>query len=95
MTTPIKPAMGRPDPDLLPGGDALIGIDGNAFSVMAEVTRILRKAGASAAYIEAYRHSAMSSDYDHLLATSVAYITPDGLVIDIEDDEDDGEFGFA
>jgi hypothetical protein len=77
MTTPIKPVVGRPDPDLLPGGGALVGIDGNAYAVMAEVARLLKYAGASRAYIEAYRQVAMSKDYDHLLATSVAYITPD------------------
>ena len=97
MTVITKPTEGAPDNDLLPGASALIGVDGNAYSVMAAVDRILKRAGASSAYRARYMNEATSSDYDHLLAVSVAYITPDGLVIDIEDDgdEDDEEFTFG
>jgi len=41
---------------------------------MGTVDRLLRQAGASKEFRDAYRAEAMSSDYDHLLAASVAYL---------------------
>lgn len=69
-----KPTEGAPQVPL-PGGDALVGVDGNAYAVMFEVSRILKRAGASEAYCAEYRKQAMSGDYDHLLMVSVAFIT--------------------
>jgi hypothetical protein len=51
----------------------LVGIDGNAFSVMGEVIRGLRSAGNDASVIESYQNDAMSGDYNHLLTVSMAY----------------------
>jgi hypothetical protein len=55
----------------------LIGVNGNAYSVMGYVARAMRECDKTTAEISAYRKDAMSSDYDHLLAVSVAMI--DGL----------------
>jgi len=96
MSVIIKPTEGAPNLDLLPGGDALVGVDGNAYSVMAAVSRFLKRAGASREYVDAYMAEAMSADYDHLLATSVAYLSPEweSNYTEDEDDEDE-EFTFG
>lgn len=48
----------------------LVGVDGNAFSIMAYVCKAMRKTGFSATEIEAYKKDAMSSDYIYLIAVS-------------------------
>lgn len=48
----------------------LIGVDGNAFSVIAYVTKAMRESKFSQKEIVAYREDAMSSDYSHLLCVS-------------------------
>lgn len=52
----------------------LVGVDGNAFAIMAFTQRTLRRAGATPAFTEAYRAAASSGDYDHLIAVSVAFL---------------------
>jgi hypothetical protein len=54
--------------------DDLIGVDGNAFAIMGTTSRLLKRAGASQSFTIAYMNEAMSGDYDHLIATSVAYL---------------------
>jgi hypothetical protein len=53
----------------------LIGEDGNAFSIIGRVTRAMRKAKVPEAGIKAYKEEAMAGDYDHLLATTVQYVS--------------------
>lgn len=48
----------------------LVGVDGNAFTVMGYVVRAMKREGKTREQIEAYRKDAMSSDYYHLLAVS-------------------------
>ena len=48
----------------------LVGIDGNAFSVMGYVSNCMRQEGMSRQDIENYRKEAMSGDYNNLLAVS-------------------------
>ena len=48
----------------------LVGIDGNAFSVMGYVSKCMRQEGMSRQDIENYRKDAMSGDYNNLLAVS-------------------------
>jgi len=74
MSTLTKPVEGAPTSEL-PGPDALVGVDGNAYAVMAFVAKTLRRAGASYEYEKAYIADATSGDYDHLLAVSIAYLT--------------------
>ena len=52
----------------------LIGVNGNAHSIMAYVSRAMRECKKSKAEIDAYYLDAMSSDYNHLLVVSVAVI---------------------
>ena len=49
----------------------LVGVDGNAFSVMGYVKRCMRECGCSAEEQKAYTTDAMSNDYNHLLCVSM------------------------
>lgn len=52
---------------------SILGVDGNAFSIISFVTRALMKAGNNNEVVEAYTHDAMADDYDHLLRVSMDY----------------------
>jgi hypothetical protein len=52
----------------------LTGEDGNAFMVMGLVSKAMRRAGLTKARIDEYTNESMSGDYDHLLATAMAYV---------------------
>ena len=52
----------------------LVGIDGNAFSVMGYVRNAMRECHFTPAEREAYSKDAMSSDYNHLLVVSMDMI---------------------
>lgn len=52
----------------------LVGVDGNAFSILAAVKRMLRKDGASKEFIDQYMADAMSGDYDNLFNVSMEYL---------------------
>jgi hypothetical protein len=60
--------------------NSLIGVDGNAYFIMAHVANVLRRAGASSEYIDTYREEAISGDYDNLLVVSMLWLdkTADG-----------------
>lgn len=51
----------------------LVGVDGNAFSVMGYVRNALKEQGLRN-LIEEYSDKAMSSDYNHLLQVSMEYL---------------------
>jgi len=70
------PTEGRPE--AATDSSILLGVDGNAFSVMATVKRALRQGGATPEYVQEYVKQAMSGDYAHLLAVSVAFLDADG-----------------
>jgi len=53
------------------GAEMLVGVDGNAFSVMGVVQREMKKADCSQEEINEYLQDAQSDDYDHLLAISI------------------------
>lgn len=61
----------------------LIGQDGNAFAIIGRVIRAMREAGVSKEIIAEYQKEAMSGDYEHLLATTLEYVTEGS------DDEDE------
>jgi hypothetical protein len=69
------PQEGRP-PEGIDAFEALVGVDGNAYVVLGTVVKLLRRAGASPEYVAAFQGEATSGDYDHLLATAVAYLDP-------------------
>lgn len=52
----------------------LVGVDGNAFSVMGYVTAAMRERKFSKEEIDAYQAEAMSGDYNNLLAVSTECI---------------------
>ena len=66
------PTEGRPTKPTT--SEDLIGVDGNAFSIMGNTSGLLQRAGATKEFRDAYRKDAMSGDYDHLIAVSVAYL---------------------
>jgi hypothetical protein len=47
----------------------LVGVDGNAFAIMGYFQRQARRSGWSEAQIDEVLDGAMSSDYNHLVAT--------------------------
>ncbi len=51
----------------------LVGQDGNAFSIMGNVIKALKRNGHSD-LVDAYREEAMSGDYDHLLQVTMDYV---------------------
>ena len=52
----------------------LSGEDGNAFAIMARVTKALRDAGATKEQLDEYYKESTSGDYDHLLRTACAWV---------------------
>ena len=52
----------------------LSGEDGNAFAIMARVTKALRNAGATKEQLDEYYKESTSGDYDHLLRTACAWV---------------------
>jgi hypothetical protein len=52
----------------------LIGLDGNAFSILGRVKQALSRVGAEKEYIDQYLSEAISGDYDHLLAVTMEYV---------------------
>ena len=52
----------------------LVGIDGNAFSIMGYVERAMRREGIGKEARDSYLEDAMSDDYDHLLMVSMEMI---------------------
>jgi hypothetical protein len=52
----------------------LVGNDGNAFAIMAAVSKAIRKAGATAEEVEQYMNESMSGDYNNLLRTAMKWV---------------------
>ena len=52
----------------------LVGIDGNAFSVMGYVSSAMRRSGYKKEEVDDYLADAQSSDYNHLLSVSVQMV---------------------
>ncbi len=54
----------------------LVGIDGNAYSIMGAFSRQARREGWSQEEIDLVLEEAQSGDYNHLLATIMNYCEP-------------------
>jgi hypothetical protein len=52
--------------------------DGNAFSIMATVSRALRNAGATKEEVSQYTMDSMSGDYDNLIAVQSKWVNFNG-----------------
>ena len=63
----------------------LVGVNGNAFAVMGAFRRQAQREKWTKEEIDTVIEDAMSSDYDHLLATIMTYCEP---LDDPEEDED-------
>lgn len=50
------------------------GMDGNAFAILAKVTRSMQRALVSQIEIDSFKTEAMSGDYDHLLQTCMKWV---------------------
>lgn len=65
---------------------SLVGLDGNAFSLLGAFKGAARKAGYKFPDIDPVIKDAMSGNYSHLLSVLAANIvTPDDLYHDIDD----------
>ena len=74
----------------------LVGIDGNAFSVMWYVREAMRKEGYSIEERKAYTDDATSGDYNHLLVVSIDMINKlNEKYSDVEDEDEIEEYGFT
>lgn len=80
----------------------LVGLDGNAFSILGRVQKAAKRAGLDKAEIEEYMDEATKGDYNHLLSTTMAYFSTEGgdaeadaewdehwAEMDAEDDDDE------
>ena len=48
--------------------------DGNSMSIVARVSKALRRNGVSAEEIDAFRKEALSGDYDNVLQTAMRWV---------------------
>lgn len=55
----------------------LVGEDGNAFSIITRVRRAMRRADIPQEEIDRYVEEATSGDYDHLLQTTMKWVSVD------------------
>lgn len=53
----------------------LVGLDGNAFSIMGRVMDALKKAGVPKEEIDEYYAQSTSGDYDNLLRTATEWVS--------------------
>jgi hypothetical protein len=53
---------------------SLVGKDGNAFAIMGEVSKALRKAGVSSDEVNEYTSQSMSGDYENLLRVAMSWV---------------------
>lgn len=52
----------------------LVGEDGNAFSILARVSKALKQAGISKEEINEFQKEATSKDYNHLLSVVMQWV---------------------
>jgi len=67
----------------------MVGEDGNAFSILGRIRRIMRRANLPDSEWEAFRAEATSGDYDNLLATVMRWFEVDR---DLDDDHEDEDY---
>ena len=72
----------------------LVGLDGNAFSIMGAFQRQARKEDWDKQEIDAVLNEARSGDYDHLLSTIMDHCEDPSEEYDDDDYEDEEDNGF-
>jgi hypothetical protein len=79
MSTPKYPHINIP----------LVGEDGNAFSILGRVQRIMKRNGLRDE-VEEFRTEATSGDYDNLLLTVMRWFSVDEELDEDYEDEEEG-----
>lgn len=64
----------------------LVGLDGNAFSLMGAFRKAARQQGWNNEEIVAVTNEAMSGDYDHLVATLARHCDEDYIALESQED---------
>lgn len=70
----------------------LVGVDGNAFSIMGYVRSAMKSAKMTSQDIDAYTKDATSSDYNHLLAVSCEMIDKVNEVLGLNEYDEDEDY---
>lgn len=70
----------------------LVGVDGNAFSIMGYVRSAMKRAKMTSQDIDAYTKDAKSSDYNHLLVVSCEMIDKVNEVLDLNEYDEDEDY---
>jgi hypothetical protein len=65
----------------------LIGVDGNAFSILGMVCRELRRSGWNRDQVDCFYAEATSGDYNHLLGVCAKYTVHGGVDEDCDDED--------
>lgn len=67
---------------------SLVGVDGNAYSVMGYTARAMRRAGFTKDDIDQMHEDAMSGDYNNLICVCDRWIDKVNEKLGLEDDEE-------
>ena len=70
----------------------LVGVDGNAFSIMGYVRSAMKSAKMTSQDIDAYTKDATSSDYNHLLVVSCEMIDKVNEVLGLNEYDEDEDY---
>ena len=70
---------------------SLIGVDGNAFSIMGYTSRALKKAGLGDK-VDEMHNEAQSGDYYNLIAVCDKYIDMANEALGLKDDDEDDDY---
>ena len=70
----------------------LVGVDGNAFSIMGYVRSAMKSAKMTSQDIDAYTKDATSSDYNHLLVVSCEMIDKINEVLGLNEYDEDEDY---
>ena len=70
----------------------LVGVDGNAFSIMGYVRSAMKRAQMTSQDIDAYTKDATSSDYNHLLVVSCEMIDKVNEVLGLNEYDEDEDY---
>ena len=66
----------------------LVGVDGNAFSIMGYTSRALRREGLGG-LVDEMRERAMSGDYNNLIVVCLEYVDKANEAAGFEEEEDE------
>jgi hypothetical protein len=67
----------------------LVGEDGNAYAILARVSKALKRAGVSKEEVAEFHAEATSGDYDNLLRTVISWVSEGSDEDEYEEDWDD------